>query len=164
MFITMASIQVLRVMYLFGSMSSFRLSSLKILMSPLSPFSMSMIGMELISDAIFRHAVNTSGLLASDTYPGHFRSCPSSSETRNPIALWLVLVSAGPVLKMSNIPIPYSPIHVFAFCVLSMFSRSCTVAKTEASNRSMRLFGAIFSYWIMSSVFSMAFTFCTQYS
>ena len=150
-------------MYRFGSMSSLRDSSLKIRMSPLSPFSISMIGIELISEAILRQAVKISGLFASETYPGHFRSCPSSSVTRNPIALWLVLVSLGP-LKKSNIPILYSPIHVFAFCVLSMFSRSCTVAKTEASNKSMRLFGAIFSYWIMSSVFSMAFTFCTQYS
>ena len=63
-FIAMASIQVRRVMFLFGSMSIFLDSSLKIRMSPLSPFSISMIGMLDMRLAIFRHAVKTSGLFA----------------------------------------------------------------------------------------------------
>ena len=53
-------------MYSFGSMSIFRDSSLKIRMSPLSPFSISMIGIELMSCAIFRQAVKISGLSASE--------------------------------------------------------------------------------------------------
>ena len=57
-----------------------------------------------------------------------------------------------------------SPHQSLAFVVFSRSSRYPTAAKTDASNRSIRCSGCIFSYWIMSSVFSTAATFCTQYS
>ena len=38
------------------------------------------------------------------------------------------------------------------------FSKYLITAKTEASNKSILCFGATFSYWIISSVFSIAAT------
>lgn len=59
---------------------------------------------------------------------------------------------------------PCSFHHDFPFSCLSIFSKYRIHANTEASNRSIRDVGSIFSYCIMSSVFSTALTFWTQYS
>ena len=111
----MASIQVLLVILVFGSMSIFRLSSLKILVSPFSPFCISMIGIEEIKLAILRQAVKTSGLSASEVYPEQKKSVSAGSESRNPIALLLfgVAALAFPILysrlKTSNMLIVWFP-------------------------------------------------------
>ena len=57
-----------------------------------------------------------------------------------------------------------SPHHFFATLFFSRLSRYRMQANTDASKRSMRCSGCTLSYWIMSSVFSTADTFSTQYS
>ena len=54
--------------------------------------------------------------------------------------------------------------HSFRASELVRLSRYRTQAKTLASKRSILCSGMTFSYWIMSSVFSMADTLETQYS
>ena len=121
----MASIHVRLVIYRHGSMSNFRDSSLKILTSPLSPFSINMIGIDEISDAIFRQAVNTSGLSASEVYPLQTRSV-SLSETTIPIHDEVLvdpsLCCCSSLFLFLLLLIDYLPHHSFAFSLRSIFS------------------------------------------
>ena len=75
---------------------------------------------------------------------------------------------APPLGRLSPCRLPasltQSPHHSFPFLDFSIFSRYLIHANTEASKRSIRCSGCTLSYWIMSSVFSIAMTFSTQYS
>ena len=147
-----------------GLISSLRDRPFFIRTSPSSVFCMRWMVIEPIKSAMHPAAICISGLSANLVYPETHNMSYASFESRKLTAELGCPRSVVWLLRFFLLNSYSSSSQRFALSPRSMSSSFLTHANTDASKISILCSGCTLSYWIMSSVFSIALTFCTQYS